>query len=498
MQKTSSNHRSPSIVTSRRRRGQKGIAVLITAIMMLLALPMMGLMLDSTLLFIIKARLQASVDAAALAGARGLARGADGAAQITSAQTAAANAVHLNIADNSFFGGTVTVPTPAVGLGVAFQRTVTVSASVVFPGMILKYISGPTTVNASAAVTRKDVNVVMVIDRSGSLTASGSCGGVQAAAANFVDQFAPARDNVGLVTFASSAYVNFPIANTFASATPTVKTLISNMVCAGSTSSAMALWKGYDQLVSLNEPGALNVLLFFTDGQPTGVTLKMPVANGSPCTAFTAGNAPNPGGYTLPAGSKGYLTGVLNTFTNSNQFFGLLDYAGSQTPPNGDLVRAPNYAGCNFASGWANDGGVHNMTDTSDFVAVPVTDIYGSSLNNGYQLVTMSGTMIDVNNDNNAPAIALNAADDAAARIRAGAVDSAYGRGLSNVLILSIGLGTATIPASDDFLERVSNDARSSIYDSTKPTGHYYDAPTLADLEPAFEQVASEILRLAK
>ena len=39
--------------------------------MLVLALPMMGLMFDSTLLFIIKSRLQASVDGAALAGAAG-------------------------------------------------------------------------------------------------------------------------------------------------------------------------------------------------------------------------------------------------------------------------------------------------------------------------------------------------------------------------------------------------------------------------------------------
>ena len=80
---------------------------MVTAIMLLLALPMMGLMLDSTLLFIIKSRLQGAVDGAALAGARGLARGADGAAQIASAQAAATTYVHLNYADNSFFSGAV-------------------------------------------------------------------------------------------------------------------------------------------------------------------------------------------------------------------------------------------------------------------------------------------------------------------------------------------------------------------------------------------------------
>src|SRR4030095_5977902 len=98
----------------------------------------------------------------------------------------------------------------------------------------------------------------------------------------------------------------------------------------------------------------------------------------------------------------------------------------------------------------------------------------------------------DMGNSNNAPAVAINAADDAATRIRNGVVDPITGGSLSNVLILTIGLGTAAVPASGDFLRRVSNDPASSIYDSTKPAGHYYDAPTIADLAPAFQERASE------
>ena len=474
---------------------------MVTAIMLVLALPMMGLMMDSTLLFIIKSRLQGAVDGAALAGARGLARGADGTAQVASAQAAATTSVHLNYADNSFFGGAVTIPTPTVDLSVGFQRTVTVTASVVFPGLLLKYMTGPTTVQAAAAVTRKDVNVAMVLDRSGSLTSSGSCGDVKAAAANFVDQFAAGRDNVGLVTFAFTAYVNFPIANTFQSASPNVKTLISSISCEGSTSSAAGLWKGYDQLVALNQPGALNVLLFFTDGQPTATVFNMPIANASPCSSYTAGSPSGPGGYGIPATAKGFITGLLNTYTTTDAFWGLTDYNGQSNPH--DLALAPNSTNCTYASGWASDGLLHNLTATNqpDYVAVPVKDIYGNSANSGYQSVTMSAAapgFIDKSIASNMPAIALNTADDAASRIRSGAVDPVYGRGLANVLILSIGLGTAPVPAADSFLQRVSNDPASNIYDPTKPTGHYYEAPTTADLAPAFQEVASEILRLAR
>ncbi len=443
--------------------------MIVTALMLVLAVPVMGLMFDGTLLFIIKSRLQGAVDGAALAAARGLARGADSTAQIAAAQAAAINSVHLNFVDNSFFTGTLTVPPPPIDLSVAFQRTVTVTASVAFPGMILKFITGPTTVNALAAVTRKDVNVVMVIDRSGSLQASGSCDPLKAAASGFVDQFASGRNNVGLVTFAFTSYVNFPLANTFQTANPNVKTLIGNINCAGSTSTAMGLWKGYQQLIALNQPGALNVLLLFTDGQPTAAVYNMPVANGSPCTAYTPGNPTGPGGYTLPAAAKGYITGLLSTYADANQFFGIHDYngitvGGQQSITNGDMNPAPHSNGCAYVS---------NMNNLSDVVGVPTSDIFGNSTNTGYQGVTLDASgLISLSDSTNAPAVPLNAADSAATRNRNGVADPVNGGSLANVLIMCIGLGTAAAgPASPTFLERVSNDPRSPIFDSTTAGG---------------------------
>ena len=303
---------------------------------MVIALPVVGLMFDSTMLFIIKARLQGAVDGAALAGARALARGANSGAQTTQAQSTATSYVNLNYPITYFFSGAPVIPPPTVDLSVAFQRTIDVTANVTFPGIFLPHMisSGPTTVSASAQVTRKDVNVVMVLDRSGSMTAgSNSCNPMIAAAQNFVAQFAPARDNVGVISFASSTYVNFPLADTFQSAVPNATTLIGNIVCAGSTSSAEALSVAYQQLAALNQPGALNVILFFTDGQPTGATFDMPILTTSPCTAFTPGNPTGPGAYVLPGNAKGYIRGTYNTFTNSNQFFGILRHDG--TPGSG-------------------------------------------------------------------------------------------------------------------------------------------------------------------
>ena len=494
-------------IKSVRRAGERGVAIVVTAIFLAVGLPVVGLMFDSTLLFVIKARLQGAVDGAALAGARALARGADSAAQISNAQTVATDYVNLNYPSTYYFSGAPSIPTPTIDLSVANQRTITVNANVTFPGLFLPYLIGNSASNvaASAQVTRKDVNVMMVLDRSHSMSLSLSCNPMIAAATNFAAQFAPGRDNVGLVTFASSTYVNFPIGSNFQSANPNIATLIGNIDCDGSTSSAEALSVAYQQLAGLNQPGALNVILFFTDGQPTGVTFDMPILTASPCSAATPGNPTGPGGYTLPGNAKGYIRGTYNTFINANQFWGILRHDGVPGSPavqvisNGDYVPAPNSNGCNYYSGWSNNDGVNNMTDTSDVAGLPLTDIWGNAVNTSYQPVTLSNGLIDVNNPGqNAPAMALNAADSAATNIRNGVVDPVSGNSVPNVLIFSIGLGNASIPVSPSFLQRVSNDKNSPIYDSTKPTGTYYAAPTTADLQPAFQAVASEILRLAR
>ncbi len=466
--------------------------------LLVIAFPVVGLVFDATMLYLVKARLQGSADGAALAGARALARGANSTAQIQSAQDTATSYLKLNYQTGFFFTSAPNIPTPTINSSVANQRSVTVTVSSIFPGVFLASLTGPTTVTATATATRRDVNVVIAMDRSGSLAASGSCAPLKAAAVNFVNQFAPGRDNVGLVSFASSTHTDFAMANTFQTASPNVITMINNISCAGSTSTAEGLWHSYQQLIALNQPGALNVLLLFTDGQPTGVTLDMPVANGSPCTQFTAGAPTGVDAYTMPGAGKGYLRGVYNTFANSNQFFGALDPAGTT---NGDLVPAPNSANCTFMSGWVYDGGVHNMTATSDFLGVPSKDIYGSSTNPtpAYQTVSLnSNGFIDLANANNAAAMALNAADSAAYRIRNGATDPVSSNSLSNIITYSIGLGNAAIPASPVFLQRVANDPSSPIYDATKPAGKYIFAATASDLQAAFTAVASDILRLAR
>ena len=355
----------------------------------------------------------------------------------------------------------------------------------------------------AATSPRKDINVVLVLDRSGSLQASGSCKPLIEAATSFVNHFTPDRDKVGLVTFATSTYVNFPISSAFQTANPNIATVLAHVTCAGSTSSAQALWTGYQQIIGLDQPNAVNIILFFTDGEPTGVTFDMPVANSSPCTEYTPGSPTGPGGYAMPPTGKGYIRGVYNTFSNASQWYGPLNPMGIAGPDGLQIVAraalqpAPKSNGCDYFRGWS--GVVNNSTVTTDFLGVPTKDIYGNSAATAYHPVTLNSYgFIDLANANNAQAMAMNAADSAATNIRNGAVDPVSRRSIQNVIIYSVGLGGAAYPASSEFLTRVSNDPNSPVYDSSKPSGRYLHAASMADLESMFNSVAEWIFRLAR
>ena len=85
-----------------------------------------------------------------------------------------------------------------------------------------------------------------------------------------------------------------------------------------------------------------------------------------------------------------------------------------------------------------------------------------------------------------------NITDNAASAIRA---DAAY-----TPVIYAIGLGgtIAADPIDDTFMERISNDPRSPIYNAGQQTGKYVYAPDATQLQDAFNAIASEILRLAQ
>ena len=457
---------------------ERGISLIFTAMTLVFIVPMVGLAIDAGILYTVKGKLQMAVDAASLAAARALSRGNDDSTQQSNATAVAQEYVLLNFPSGYFNVATPTFGANNSGISidesVANQRSVSVTAYVTAPLYFLRWLgNNNTTVSATATAVRRDVNVSVVIDRSASLQNSGSCTALKNAAISFVNKFANGRDNVGLVTFASSSRFDFPIADNFQTAGTSVPTILNNLVCNGGTSSALGLYLGYQQLVTLNQPNALNIVLFFTDGQPTAFTAAFPIKNSSPCTNKTPNTANNP------------KVGVL-TFGGAN-LWGLMDPNAGPQPLASDLplLDTPHNTSQNCAYSGGNWGSVG-----TDITNIPTTDAYGNNMVTGYQSVSTSGgyMVLNVTNVQNA---SVNAADSQALKIRQSTT-------IPNIRVFSIGLGNAPGGVADDFLERVANDPRASNFDTNYPAGEYVFAPGASDISNAFAQVASEILHLAR
>jgi Mg-chelatase subunit ChlD len=443
--------------------GRRGFTLIFAALAFAFFLvPLCGLAIDGGLAYAARTQLSMALDAAAMSGARALANGRNSGEQIANAQERA-RAVALANVPAGGVAGALTFETVRVDQPSDFRRLFTVTARVDVPTYFMRWFGYTTLpVRATAQAVRRDVNLAMVLDRSGSLASSRSCTPMKNAATSFVNRFAEGRDNVGLVTFATTTFVNFPMANNFKATVPGEIGLID---CGGGTNMSGGLWRGYEQLTALRQPDALNVILLFTDGLPTAAPLDMSISAGSSCT------------------DKSPRRGVL--FADGGNPSGIFKTALAARPIGSDFETISNAAGCAFGR---NTGRV-----TSDVEILPDTDVFGNYLDNGYRAVNRAGGAITLDRRSAAGAV-VNAVDSAAARIRLG-TGTDLGPGLNGVLTFTIGLGAGV---SDELLRRVANDRGSMIFDNTRPAGAYFFVADSSGLDEAFQRVASEVLRLAQ
>ena len=261
---------------SKHFKRQSGSAMILLATMVATVLvPVVGLAIDGTIMWMIKVKFVAAADSAALAGARSLSAGMDMASQKASAEATAMKYFNANFPagwwNTNNFDVTATAAQTALRV-----RTVTIQGTVQSPLYFLRILGYKSqTIGAQSQSSRRDVNVELVLDRSSSM--GGAMGSMLTAARTFVSQFAEGRDNVGLIVFGGNAVLAFPNPSpsgpqsNFKSASPTVDTLISQTVGGGNTGTAEALHMAYTELVKKNDPGALNLIVMFTDGLPNGV-----------------------------------------------------------------------------------------------------------------------------------------------------------------------------------------------------------------------------------
>src|SRR5580765_5747913 len=102
---------SASVVNNPRR---SGIAIILTTLSMFVIVPMVGLGIDVSTLYIVRAKLFEAADAAALAGARALSQGADSNTQKSNAQTVATRYFNANFPSGFWGASNITLGTPAI------------------------------------------------------------------------------------------------------------------------------------------------------------------------------------------------------------------------------------------------------------------------------------------------------------------------------------------------------------------------------------------------
>lgn len=268
----------------------RGSVLVIVAIFTVVLLAITGLAIDSGIGFGVKARLNAALDAAALAGAQAVSNGENDAAR----RAAAIDAAERYFAGNFPAGWLGATTDPIVADAVHSEDgywRVSVSGRAKVPTSFMHLLGrNLLTVNAEAEAIKRDLDMMLIIDSSGSLdppySPSGTFDRVKEASINFIDRFGsgPGGDRLGLVSFASGAVLSVPIDKTSTRGfdKSDVENAIENLSSGGSTASAEAMRIALEEINAVPNAlrSSLRVIVFFSDGAPNDVPAVFETTSG--------------------------------------------------------------------------------------------------------------------------------------------------------------------------------------------------------------------------
>lgn len=428
-----------------------------------------GLAIDSALGYLVKAKLNAAVDAASLAAARGVTSGDSRSQQEANARQAARDFFNINYPDHFLMS------TPTLGpVGVHFDGgtvTVDVAASASLPVSLMSVLGFKTLdVSASAQTIRKDLDMVLVMDTSGSLYPNRDA--VKAAGKTFLNKFNSSVDRVGLLHFASGAQLDLPIrALERGFDRAKAASAIDGYQFDGGTNSAEGMWHAREQLARIvpDKRSSLRVIVFFSDGSPA---------------AFSSYFYPATSGDCQTAGSIATWTELPNNSKTGADGLYRIDTASAKLQP---ASRCQASAIANLPE-WYNP---HNEASRANDKTLQEFRIVGG----GTRLVSKElappqrgWTNIHRASRNLVEAMAAKARQD-------------------DVFIFTLGMGASlTRPEGpdhekgEDLLRCMANtvDAPNRCRKPAEPVGLYCYAATESDLSPCFTRLASAILRISK
>lgn len=444
-------------IPHKRQSGQVLIMVALSAVVLIASV---GLAIDSALGYFVKAKLNAAVDAASLAAARGVTAGNSEEEQRDSARQSARDFFNVNYPDHFLLSTPVLHP-----VGVVFDRgtvTIDVAASASLPVSLMGVLGFKTLdVAASAQTIRKDLDMMLVMDTSRSL--ENNADAVRAAGKSFLNKFNATVDRVGLLHFASEAQIDVPIRQVkrgFDRSGMTMKGgKIDQFAFVGGTNSSAGMFQAREQLndIAQVDRSSLRVIVFFSDGSPAAFSSYFP--NKDNKCEYAGGLA------TFPKLQNPALAGLYRMKVSDSLQYGDCDAK--------QITALP---------AWYN---ANNDAARREFPIVTNTP----------RVVTASTATAQAQ-WTNVHRASRNLVEAMAAKARQ-----------EGIFVFTLGMGASLKTKEgpdnelgEDLLRCLANttDAKAACRKPAEPAGLYCYAATESELSPCFTRLASAILRISK
>jgi Flp pilus assembly protein TadG len=468
------------------RSGESGFVLIWAAVFMTMLLVCIGLALDAARSYVVKAQLTKATDGAALAAARMLNSGnpRDAAARIFNANFPAnfmgTSLVTDPVTDAQFFHVATDV---ASGVNI-----VTVTARAVLPTTFMQLADREeVAVSSSAEANRKMVDLSLVLDVSGSLGDDWPT--IRDAARQFVDGFDERGDRLSLITFSNGARVREQMTSARGFDKDDVKAAIPNSLPGGYTNIAEGIYRGWDELRSVpsGQQSTIRVIVLFTDGSANGVPGLYTVSGTPQATAkslhtddFGEGVTTTTinGMYDTESGNR---SPSQNLRVNWNSTSTLLDIpflplasAHTHHRSSGIPTAFPFESSAVMVDG-VPQSTARGLRDRNALTGAYPAQAY--NLNNAARnLVEIISNEARSDNDGDYP-------------IRI------YTIGMGPLMRQNLGTRRET---SESILMRVANDYDSMDFNDQQLEGRYYWAQSADDVQPAFQMLQSEIVRLTR
>jgi Flp pilus assembly protein TadG len=457
----------------------RGQVLVITGLVLMVLLGVAGLAIDSGFGYIVRARLNSALDAAAFAGARAIVIGNTQGEQEASAAKAANDFFAANY-PSGLWGSTPTLDplkidwnVPTVG-----AVTVNVSGTSVVPVNIMGLFGFDVlTVKSLAAVVRKDVDLAFVMDTTDSMAPVAA--NVKSSAKSFLDHFSKSTDRIALIHFAHGAVVDVPFKADQSRGfdRDSMKGKIDAFSFNGFTNYAEGFWNARDQLnnhISMAKRSSLRVIVFFSDGAPNTFASYFTFKSTPSCVAL---------GVTS-------VSGALQTAAaSSGTPDGLWQFDAQSQALAGTCYRGTSIVGCSSGPclaaaalpAWYN---AHSAADT--------------------EFAVVTATPRPVTNSTASQAIAYQNVNRASRNLAESMAAKSRDEG---IYVFTLGLGShvkdLTGPDNEDgesLLKCMANtpDSLPRCYNKDKPIGVYCWAATDENLRSCYDVLASQIMTLAK